>query len=324
MQFDIVEAVAREDLAGAFALAGTVVEAGFDLRIVCRELARLMRDLFVLRIDPTRVNDPDVAAESERERITALAKQYSREDLMRAFDLLSRAEYEIRNSSQPRHHFEMTLVKWIHLRQLTPLTDLIAGLESGRPGAAPIVPGKPASQPPARPAPRSADAASKPAAAPAAASKSSAPTPASAPPAPAPSRAAAPSAPAVPVADVKAAVLGSIREQEKLFYNMCVAQARSIDVEGDAIVFSFLPVHKVLKAQFEAKRAKIEQLAQAAAGRRIAIVVREAAPVETAAAGPDPAVAKRAELEARAKAEPAVQAVLDVFGGEIEDVEEIG
>jgi hypothetical protein len=128
----------------------------------------------------------------------------------------------------------------------------------------------------------------------------------------------------VPVADVKAAVLGSIREQEKLFYNMCVAQARSIDVEGDAIVFSFLPVHKVPKAQFEAKRAKIEQLAQAAAGRRIAIVVREAAPVETAAAGPDPAVAKRAELEARAKAEPAVQAVLDVFGGEIEDVEEIG
>ncbi|HWB30009.1 MAG TPA: DNA polymerase III subunit gamma/tau, partial [Vicinamibacterales bacterium] len=320
MQFDIVETVAREDLAGAFALAGTVVEAGFDLRIVCRELARLMRDLFVLRIDPTRVNDPDVAAESERERITALAKQYSREDLMRAFDLLSRAEYEIRNSSQPRHHFEMTLVKWIHLRQLTPLADLIAGLESGRPGAAPLAPGKPAAQPPARPAPRSADASSKPAAAPAAASKSSAP----APPAPAPSRAAAPSAPATPVADVKGAVLGSIREQEKLFYNMCVAQARSIDVEGDAIVFSFLPVHKVLKAQFEAKRAKIEQLAQAAAGRRIAIVVREAAPVETAAAGPDPAVARRAELEVRAKAEPAVQAVLDVFGGEIEDVEEIG
>ena len=29
------------------------------------------------------------------------------------------------------------------------------------------------------------------------------------------------------------------------------------------------------------------------------------------------------DLRARAKAEPAVQAVLDVFGGEIEDVEEI-
>jgi DNA polymerase-3 subunit gamma/tau len=310
MQFDIVETVAREDLAGAFTLAGTVVEAGFDLRIVCRELARLMRDLFVLRIDPTRVSDPDVAAESEHDRITALAKQYSREDLMRAFDLLSRAEYEIRNSSQPRHHFEMTLVKWIHLRQLTPLADLIAGLESGRPGAAP--------PPPARPAPRNTAPSSKPAAAPAAASKSSAP-----PPAVPPRPAAPPPAPVTPVADVKGAVLSSIREQDKLFYNMCVAQARSIDVEGDSLVFTFLPIHKMLKAQLEAKRAKIEQLAQAAAGRRITVVTREAAPAETAA-GPDPAAAKRAELEARAKAEPAVQAVLDVFGGEIEDVEEIG
>jgi DNA polymerase-3 subunit gamma/tau len=323
MQFDIVETVAREDLASAFTLAGTVVEAGFDLRIVCRELARLMRDLFVLRIDPTRVNDPDVAAESERDRITALAKQYSREDLMRAFDLLSRAEYEIRNSSQPRHHFEMTLVKWIHLRQLTPLADVIAGLESGRPGAASLAPGKPAApQPPARPAPRGTAAPPKPAptpaAAPAAASKSSAPPPS------APPRAAAPPAPVTPVADVKGAVLSSIREQDKLFYNMCIAQARSIDVEDDSLVFTFLPIHKMLKAQLEAKRAKIEQLAQAAAGRRIAVVTREAAPAETAAAGPDPAAAKRAELEARAKAEPAVQAVLDVFGGEIEDVEEIG
>ncbi len=43
---------------------------------------------------------------------------------------------------------------------------------------------------------------------------------------------------------------------------------------------------------------------------------------------PPPAAAReasdqRADLEARAKAEPAVQAVLDVFGGEIEDVEEV-
>jgi hypothetical protein len=34
------------------------------------------------------------------------------------------------------------------------------------------------------------------------------------------------------------------------------------------------------------------------------------------------AAARKADLRARAKAEPVVQAVLDVFGGEIEDVEE--
>ena len=86
-----------------------------------------MRDLLVVRVDPSRIDDPEIAAEGERDRMKALAGRYSREDLMRAFDLLSRAEFEIESSSQPRHHFEMALVQWIHLRKLTPLTDLIAG-----------------------------------------------------------------------------------------------------------------------------------------------------------------------------------------------------
>lgn len=334
MQFDIAETVAREDLAGAFTLAATVVEAGFDLRIVCRELARLMRDLMVIRIDPSRVADPDVASESERERIAALAQQYSREDLMRAFDLLSRAEYDIRSSSQPRHTFEMTLVKWIHLRQLTPLTELIAGLESGKPGAAAMAQARPTPPRPTspagaavRPAPAATPRAegrglqtppAKAAAAPASAKPAAAPAPAS------PVAAAQPAGPVVPPADVKAAVLGTIREQNKTFFSMVIAQAQKVELEGDSLVFTFAPIHKSLKATFEAKRSWVEQLAQSASGRKIAVASRESAPVESAApVSKDAASVKRAELEARAKAEPTVQAVLDVFGGEIEDVEEI-
>src|SRR5262249_6139141 len=41
-------AVADEDAAGAFALAGRAVEMGYDLRLVCRELARGVRDLLIL------------------------------------------------------------------------------------------------------------------------------------------------------------------------------------------------------------------------------------------------------------------------------------
>ena len=92
--------------------------------------------LMVVQIDPTRYADPEIASEGERPRLEALAKRYAREDLMRAFDLLSRAEYDIKQSSQPRHTFEMTLVKWLHLRQLIPLGDLIARLEGGAPLAA--------------------------------------------------------------------------------------------------------------------------------------------------------------------------------------------
>ena len=61
--FDMAEAVAREDGAAAFPLAGIAVEAGYDLRLVLRELARLTRDLLVVSIDRSRLADPEIAAE---------------------------------------------------------------------------------------------------------------------------------------------------------------------------------------------------------------------------------------------------------------------
>ena len=51
---DAVTAVADEDAAAVFDLAGRFVEAGYDLRLVCRELSRAIRDLLVLAIDPAR------------------------------------------------------------------------------------------------------------------------------------------------------------------------------------------------------------------------------------------------------------------------------
>ena len=291
LQFDIVETVAREDAKAIFELADRVVEGGFDLRIVCRELARLMRDLMVVKIDSSRLSDPEIAAEGERQRLSDLAAAFSREDLMRAFDLLARAEQEIRGASQPRHQFEMALVKWIHLRQLTPLSDLIAGLEGGSPRREPA--------PAVRPAPPPARAAR-------------APEP----------RNPGTSEPRNPgTSDPKSALLAAIRERNRVFYSMVVAQAKSVEIEGDTVVFTFAPVHKTLRAEFERQIRLVQELAQSVGAGALRVAAREgtAAP----APGPDPAAERKAELTARAKTEPAVQAVLDVFGGTIEDVEEI-
>ena len=46
---EAVEVVANEDPAAVFELAGRFVEAGYDLRLVCRELTRAVRDLLVTR-----------------------------------------------------------------------------------------------------------------------------------------------------------------------------------------------------------------------------------------------------------------------------------
>ena len=323
-----------EDLPAVFPLAGEVVEAGFDLRVVCRELARLMRDLLVVQIDPRRLDDREIAAEGEEARLKALAALFSREDLMRAFDLLGHAELDIKNASQPRHHFEMTLVKWIHLRQLTPLTELIGGLEGG--GGDKLRTSNFKLQTAAKPDMR------PPAAPPAAAGVRSSTADAGSSPKPGPKPPASPastvrsskfevqsSAPAESVGpepgpDPKPAFLAAIREQNKVFYGMVVAQAQKVEVEGDTVVFTFTPVHKTLRSRLEEKRAWLEQVAQAAAGRRLKIVARESAPVPAAPPAQPSADSRRADLVARAQAEPSVQAVLDVFGGEIEDVEEMG
>jgi DNA polymerase-3 subunit gamma/tau len=324
-QLEIAETIAREDVVGAFGLAATVVEAGFDLRIVCRELARLMRDLLVVRVDPSRLADPEIAAEGERDRLKALAERYSREDLMRAFDLIAKSEFEIKNSSQPRHHFEMMLVKWIHLRQLTPLTDLIVGLEAGA-GKLPAPVQRPAPGTP--PAPM-ASAPQAPSPTP----QTSSPKPQAPSPPPSPSATARqadtsqasslkPQARTVS-ADVKSAFLSSIREANKTFYGMVVAQAQKIEVDDRAVTFTFAPVHRTLKAQLEAKKPWVEQVAQTVSGRKLIVRAVEAEPVTVPNDQGDAESSRRADLRARAKAEPAVQAVLDVFGGEIEDVEEI-
>lgn len=327
LQFEIVDTVAREDASGVFGLGERVVDAGFDLRIVCRELARLMRDLMVIKIDPARLNDPEIAAEGERAPMEALAKRYSREDLMRAFDLLSRTEFDIRNSSHPRHHFEMALMKWIHLRQLTPLTDLLrgglpAGLGAPSGGA---LAGRPSPQATGRPATNFAPRAepSEPRAkAPEPRAKAAEPAAK----APEPNGSRGPSGPrsASGDLDVKSALMANVRENNKVFFSMVIAQAQTVEVEGDAVVFAYAPVHKSLRSQLEGRKGWLEQIATQVAGRPIKVLTKDGDPAIAAerAAAAVQQTQKQADLKAKAKEQPSVQNILDVFGGEVESVEE--
>ena len=150
---DIVAAVADETASAAFELSARAVELGYDLRSVIRELSRVVRDLLVLSVDPSRIDDPEIASESERDRLKALVARFSREDLLRAFDVLAKADAEIRGAAQPRYHLEMALLRWTHLRKLVPLQELLAGL-SGKQDATVR---RPVPVDPAGPTPRAAD-----------------------------------------------------------------------------------------------------------------------------------------------------------------------
>jgi DNA polymerase-3 subunit gamma/tau len=347
---DVVDTVADEDAPRVFDLAGRAVEAGLDLRLVCRELSRLVRDLLVVAIDPKRLDEPELAPEGDLDRLQAASARFSREDLLRAFDILSKAELDIRTSPQPRHHFEMALLKWIYVRGLVPLAALAESLGRGGARAGGIVPPARAAatttSTPMTSAVRRLDASLGERRAARESAGSSAPgspgpdAPAGGDRPPVPARSAAPDAtsdtrqaataiaptpaatPAASGRPLQDAVLDELRRTRKLFFGTVVAQASTIAIEGDVLTFGFAPQHKVLKAKLEQDRPMIEALAQQVAGRRISVVAVDVAPGarESAKAA---ASDEQERLKQRALADSAVQAMLDVFPAEIREIEEI-
>jgi DNA polymerase III subunit gamma/tau len=311
--FDLVDAVVGEDAPAAFALADRAVSSGHDLRLVVRELTRVVRDLMIVSVDPSRVGDGELA-EGERERLTRLASRFSREDLMRAFDLLANAEQEIRTASHPRYQFEMLLLKWMHTRKLVPLTDLLAG--GGGTGKSQIPNPKP--QIPSRSAATATPAAR----------------------ATAPLKTASNPEPRIPSPDsanLKDKLLAEIRSGKATFYNTVVAQAQRIDVNPDRIAFVFGPAQSTLRQWFDQQKTWLDAAAERVAGRKIA-VTSELASATAASASPgspstslgasripDPAEApeKKRDLKAEAMSSSTVQAMLEVFPAEIRDVEEM-
>jgi DNA polymerase III subunit gamma/tau len=301
---DIVTAVADETAPAAFELTGRAVELGYDLRSVIRELSRVVRDLLVLSVDPLRIDDSEISSESERDRLTSLVSRFSREDLLRAFDVLSKAEFEIRSASQPRYHLEMALLRWIHMRKLVPLTELLGGVGGApAPGPAPAFTRKAA--PVVPPVERRAPV----------------PEPKAKSPEPAASPAAARTGDAG-----RDAFLLEIRKGKAMFYNTVVAQAQKIEFGPDRVTFSFLPAHRMLREQVETNKQWLEQIASTVAGKRMTVGAAQAEGVPepvAAAAGPGASQPKPPDLKTTAMADSAVQAMLDVFPGEIENVEEI-
>ena len=308
---EMADAIAREDATRVFDLAGRAVESGYDLRLVVRELARLTRDLLVLTIDPSRASDPEIAAETEREALLDLAKRFSGEDLMRAFDVFSKAEADIRASMEPRYHLEMALLRWIHLRKLVPLTDLIQQVQ-GRSGGRP--------EPP-KPSGASASPGSKPATIRAIEAKRTGAVV---------EESGKSNGGGLEAADLKEAFLDEIRRSKKFFHGTVVAQAQRIDLEPDRFVFVYAPQHRALRSQLEQSRAWLEATASQLAGKRMAVVSAESSGPSSAAAStrdtPAPIAAapeRQAALKEKALADSGVQALLDVFAAEIKDVEEM-
>ena len=131
-------------------------------------------------------------------------------------------------------------------------------------------------------------------------------------------------------ADVtKAAILGEIKRTKKFFYGTVVAQAQQITLTGDRLVFAFTDGQRTLAGQLQQNRAWLEATAAKVIGRTLKVVAehqngqgwtesKSEPPVNT-----DKKTDHAEELRARALNDSVIQAMLDVFPAEIEDVEKL-
>ena len=93
-------------------------------------------------------------------------------------------------------------------------------------------------------------------------------------------------------ADFKDRFLAELQRQNRTFFNLHVATAQRIELDGGRLVFTFGPVHETMRQQVDARRRWLESLAESVAGRKVGVTTARGAatdaPARAAAGGTTP------------------------------------
>jgi DNA polymerase-3 subunit gamma/tau len=302
------KAIVEGDSLAMLDLVESLADYGADYRNFVRELLLHLREILLVRLAPAESPLLHAILPEELERLRALAAALSEEDLLRALDLLTRVEGELRNASDPRVTLDLVLLKLVQMRRLLPFAEVVARVErllGGAPAVAP--PARPAVLPVAVPAPR--PVASRPVDAP--------------PPPPPP--AAVPPAPAAPARSGSAEALLSTMIGHCQGRPSLAAPLRSaaVRIEGDTLVIE-VPADFVAFGTMHADEYR--DLARKASGRSLHVRISSGSalpPDGPEGSAPPQEEERRQKLRAEAEKEPAVQEALDLFDGRVVDVREV-
>jgi DNA polymerase-3 subunit gamma/tau len=289
-------AVAGGDSLALLDLVEKLSEYGADYRNFNRELLLHFREILLVKLAPAGSPLLAQVLPEERERLAPLAEAYSDEDLLRIFDVLTKLETDLRWAQDPRVMLELALLKLVQMRRLMPFAELVSRVERLASGA----PAAPRPQPATAPRPpvqRSLDAA------------------------PAPQEAATPTAPPAtpPPADEAQAILARMLDAVKARPSLA-QPLRGAETRLERGV-----LHLTVAADFAHFAGEhldeYSQLATQAAGRPVKVQVAGGASPAREEAPSQPELARERLLK-EANREPAVQEVLEIFGGRIVDVRE--
>jgi DNA polymerase-3 subunit gamma/tau len=281
---------------------------GRSLHHFCRELARYLRNLLVIKVTgkPTEMVGASIP---EQQRLLETASRFSEEDLSRYLALTLELYKELQFSLQPRLHVEMGLLRLLHAGRLLPIEEAL-GMVKGQGGGGTV-------GPPAPPKPSFAQPVIPKASAPVSDTSSvvQSKTPVAAVPAPV-------FAAASPVSagdtDLRSKLVNSLHEERSTFAADTVSHCE-VTLTGGDLVFVAAPADADALGFAE---NDVQKAAQAVLGRAIRIKIVAGTPAAAPAKVEAPSQSNQdQELMDRALADPAVQEFQRAFpGSEIRQV----
>ncbi|MBJ6748827.1 DNA polymerase III subunit gamma/tau [Geomonas anaerohicana] len=323
---DGCRSVLEADVKGALGIVAQVDSFGYSMRQFCQELISQFRSISILKAVGD-AGDLLELSDAEQGELKALGGQASVQDLQRHLAILLKAEAEMAHAGFPRLILEMALMKMATLAPAIPVQELLARLDSlEKGGALPQRSDAPRPSAPApRPAPQQHAAPHRPAAAPVAAAPVAA-----APQAPAAAAAVQPAPSAfvsggdlwgsfVQAVKAKKPMLGGALEE---VYPVRVAQGV---LEIGCLQGSF----QLTRLQDPEQINELKSLAQGHFGvpTQIKVVALNGPPTDAAPTLSEKKsledAERRAHLRREAEEHPLVAAAVELFDGEISEVQEL-
>ena len=130
---ETVDAIVAADAERVLRQLQRLSSEGHEPAAFIGELTRFIRNLMIARSAGTESPLLEVPRDTRAE-LGRLANALAEEDWLRFFQILLRAQTELRYSLEPRFHLELALLKLAHARRLTSLESVIAELKQIKAG----------------------------------------------------------------------------------------------------------------------------------------------------------------------------------------------
>src|SRR5690625_1547127 len=124
--FEYSDVISKRDPHGGLILLDRLLKDGVDIQEFLVALTQHLRNIYVAK-NSSRMYLVE-ATEETKKRYLKASEEFEEADLLRLLHLVSEAQIKIRDVEQPRVHFEILLLKMVHMSRTSELNELLSAV----------------------------------------------------------------------------------------------------------------------------------------------------------------------------------------------------